>query len=511
MDQTTPNLSSSPHANLQTVQVTSKNAFESGFNDFQFFSRLILPTVCTFPWPDEFIIIWILLVKAIKERKPNDVKRVIRLALGLPRGFAKTTFIKILICWLIVYDMVNFVLVVCATEPHAENFVSDVSDMLASANMVSVYGDWLGTLAVDNAKMKKGQYRRRTVILAGVGSGTSVRGLNISHERPDFVICDDMQTRENAESDSESVHLLNWFAGTLLKCVDPIFSVICYIGNMYPKNCILYKLKESKYWQSLITGCILADGRSLWEELRPLESLWEEFKNDDSLGLAFIWFAEMMNDPILERLVLLPKGQLPVPLETPETLAPEAGFAIIDPAGFKQSSDDNVVAVFHVMQGKPYSRGMKNGKFNPKQLIEHTITLCEQFQIRVIFIETQAYQQTLLFWFNEELKRMGLLEHYMIRELTPKNRNKDARIRVYIQNLLAETTYIMDLETRHKFVFQAISYQLGKKKNRDDVLDAHAYSEDIRTDPEHWNAVHALPLGVAEMQKAKVVGNNVPF
>lgn len=505
------NSAPTPHSKLQSVQISSEDAYKRGFDDFQFFSHLALPDTCTFPWPDEFIILWVILVKAIREKDVNTVKRVLRYALGLPRGFAKTTFIKLLVCWLIVYDFVNFVLIVCSTEPHAENFLEDVSDMLSSPNMVSLYGNWEGTLAIDNAKLKKGTYRRRTVILAAIGSGTSVRGLNIAHERPDFVICDDMQTRENAESDAESLHLLHWFAGTLLKCVDPIFAVVCYIGNMYPRNCILYKLKESPYWTSLITGCILADGKSLWEALRPLESLYEEFKNDDSLGLAFIWFAEMMNDPILERLVLLPNGMLPVYADKIENIHPDAGFVVIDPAGMKLSSDDNVILGVHVVQGKPLSRCMKAGKFNPKQVVEAAIEIADILNARVIFIETQSYQATLMFWFAEELKRLGLQEHYVLRELASKNRSKDSRIRVYIQQVIAETTYIIDPETRHKFVYQALSYQIGKKNNCDDILDAHAYIEDVRTDPEHWMAVHTHTIGKAEVQKAKVVGNNVPF
>lgn len=510
MDTTQAN-PSSPNLQLKQVKISAEEAYKRSFDDFQFYSEIALPDVCAFTWPNEFLIIWALLVKAIREKDQNQVKRVIRFALGLPRGFAKTTFIKLLVTWLIVYDFVNFPLVVCSTEAHAENFIADVHEILCSANMTSLYGNWEGTLAIDSAKMKKGMYRRRTVVIAAIGSGTSVRGLNVAHERPDFIICDDMQTRENAESDTEAVHLLNWFVGTLLKCVDPIFAVVAYIGNMYPQNCILYKLKENPYWQSLITGCILADSRSLWEALRPLEALFEDFKHDEALGLAHIWFAEMMNDPILERLTLLPKGSVPIPLEKLEDLNPEAGFIVIDPAGFKEAADDNVILAVLVMNGIPYAVGMECGKLNPKEVIEATLILAHIFSICVIFVEGQAYQQTLCFWFNEELKRAGLSEHFHIRDVTPSNRSKDSRIRVFIQQLLAKTAYILNPEVRQRFVYQAIAYKIGKKKNKDDILDAHAYIEDIRTNPEYWALVHAHPLGQATQNHARVVGNNAPI
>src|SRR5215813_2083860 len=185
---------SNPFAKLKPFKLESKQAFDKGFDDIQFFSQLCLPDVCIFDWPEEYITIWALLVKAVRSKSESEVKRVIRFALGLPRGFAKTTFIKILVVWLIVYDFVNFVLVVCATAPLAENFISDINDMLKSPNM-QIYGNWEASLAINNASLKKAMFRRRIVIIAAIGSGTSVRGLNIVHERPDFIICDDMQTR----------------------------------------------------------------------------------------------------------------------------------------------------------------------------------------------------------------------------------------------------------------------------------------------------------------------------
>lgn len=481
--------------------------YERGYSDFQFFSKLALPDVVSFDFPPLYIAIWLMLVKA---HSAQDRARVIRFALGLPRGFAKTTFIKILICWLIVYDKVTFVLTVCATEPHARNFIADLNDILASPNMEKVYGMWTANLALDQQELKKCNYRRRIVIIAAIGSGTSVRGLNIGHERPDFIICDDMQTKENADSDTESLRLLQWFIGTLLKAVDPISAMVVYIGNMYPTNCILYKLKENPYWTSLITGCILQDGKSLWEELRSLESLYEDFKHDENLGLAYIWFAEMMNDPIVGQVSLLPNGVIPVcPLKV-EDIIPDAGFIIIDPAGFKKAADDNVVAAFLVQSQVPYQVKLSAGTYTPLKVIEEAVVIALNFNIRAVFIESVAYQQTLKFWFEQVIDKMGLKDHFHIIEITPKGRAKEGRIRVSVNQLLDKTWYIADPDARQRYIFQALSYKIGKANNRDDILDTAAYLEDIRSD-EHWAFVHSLPLNASEDVKAGVVANNTPF
>lgn len=497
------------------VKLTAQEAFERNFHDFQMFAYTMLGDVMVFDLPKLYVSLFLMLVNA---HSNEEKKKILRFAMALPRGFAKTTFIKLLVCWFIVYDKVTFVLVVCATEPLAHNFVSDVNDMLGDPSAEFIYGIWAANLAIDSKEMKKASYRRRVVIIAAIGSGTSVRGLNLKHQRPDFIICDDMQTKENADSDTESLRLLEWFTGTLLRAVNPFFAMVVYIGNMYVKNCILLKLKENPYWLSLVTGAILADGKSLWEELHPLEALYEGFKHDEALGMAHIWFAEVMNDPILDKVSLLPEGRVPNSPYNLEELVPEAGFIIIDPAGFKDTSDDNVITAFLVQGGVPYAVKMEADQFSPLEVIQKTVELAILLNIRIIFCEGGAYQSTLQFWFANELSRVGLQDHFHIKELLPKNRAKEGRIRVSIQQLLGvdregrhikPTWYIADVSMRQRYVFQAMQYKLGKKKNKDDILDSAAYLEDVRA--EHWDFVHSVQMNAPDLARASVVGDNTPF
>lgn len=503
------------HHDPSVIRYSVEEAFHKGFNDFHFFSRLFLAEIMVYALPALYISIWLMLVKA---HSAEERAKILRFALALPRGFAKTTFIKLLVCWFVVYDKATFILVVCAVEPLAHNFVSDVNDMLSEPDVERVYGNWNANLAIDSKEMKKCSYRRRVVIIAAIGSGTSVRGLNLKHQRPDMVICDDMQTKENSDSDTESLRLLEWFTGTLLKAVSPFFAMVIYVGNMYVKNCILLRLKENPYWISLITGAILADGKSLWEELHPLTSLYESFKHDESLGLAHIWFAEIMNDPILDKISLLPDGKVPVSPYTVEELVPEAGCAIIDPAGFKKASDDNVIVFFLIQGGVPYAVKLVAGTLTPLEVIQQTVEICSLLGIRIIFVEDVAYQSTLKFWFDTELGRAGLQDHFIIQGINPGGRAKEGRIRVSIQQLIGvdserrqikPTWYIADVEMRQRYVFQAMQYKIGKKANKDDILDAPAYLEDIRA--EYWGLVHSIPLNAPMSEVAHVVPNNVPF
>lgn len=504
------NAYNSAAASVATDSTTVQEAYTRGFSDFQYFSKCAIPYIIRFNWPDEYIAIFVMLVKAVLDKDKKAIGTTIRFALGLPRGFAKTTFIKVLVAWLVIYGGMKFLLVVCATEPLSENFLADVHEILSSANMEKIYGAWAANLATDNAKVKKCAYRQGIIILAAIGAGTSVRGLNIGHERPDIILLDDAQTKENSQSDTESARFVEWFAGTLLKARSPFFSIVVYIGNMYPQNCLLAELQKNSYWISLVTGCILADGKSLWPALRPLESLYEEYCHDEALGLAYIWFAEMMNQPLMDLVSLLPDGTIPLCPYTEEQLIPEAGFMIIDPAGFKKGADDNVVAAFHVQKQIPYMRRLIAAILDPKELIHQAVQVALELQIRVIFIESVAYQATLKFWFQNELSLIGLTNHFTLVEINPRNKKKEGRIRVSVQQLLAKTWYIINVVARQRYTFQALAYKIGKPKNRDDILDAGAYIEEVRT-PEHWAAVMSMPLNGPTVVTAHVQANNTSF
>ena len=171
---------------------------------------------------------------------------------------------KLYVVWLVLFSDRKFILIVCNTASHANNFIADVQDMLSNPNIVNIFGDWRAGIEKDTQELKKFSFRGKTTIIAGIGSGGSVRGLNIKFVRPDIVLMDDIQTREEAANDVIANALFDWMLGTLMKACHPQRCVFIFVGNMYPfEGSILRKLKHSKEWISFITGAILADGESI--------------------------------------------------------------------------------------------------------------------------------------------------------------------------------------------------------------------------------------------------------
>jgi hypothetical protein len=387
----------------QSIDVSLTEAYERGKVDINFFAALCMPEVCLFQLPKFYIAVWQILIN----RSPEDFNKLLRFALGLPRGHAKTTFIKILICWMIVYDKVKFVLIVCSNADLAELLLADIHDILCSTNITAVYGQWAESLAIDSSDTKKAAYHNRSVTLIARGWSAGVRGINIQNERPDLIFCDDVQTRKNDESPTERGSLLTELVGTIFKAIAPRGPRwIIYVGNMYSDECILNKFRKSRSWISMITGAILETGTPLWPELFSLEDLMESYYHDEELGLAHVWFAEVMNDPKNVALSLLPR---PIPNSDQEEIVEGDGaFITIDPAGFRDASDDNVIAVHIKFDNKGYVVKTVKGIMDPSQLIQKAFQLAVEYGVTLIGIEDVGYQQTLGFWVNYFLREYGI-------------------------------------------------------------------------------------------------------
>jgi hypothetical protein len=497
-------LAAGPMAETFEVNADSKEAYERGKTDINFFAGLLLPTVMVSALPAFYLGVF----KVLVSRTALDIGKILRFALGLPRGHAKTTFIKIIICWMIVYDKISFAIVICANSGLAEALMSDISDALGSDNCEAIYGSWTRQLVsgTDNKEEKKCFYHGRPVILKAVGAGGAIRGVNIKHIRPDFILFDDAQTKECDESPTESLKFKQWFIATLKIIAPRGDRLIIWIGNMYSDQCILYQLKNNPKWISLITGAILEDGQPLWPELHSLESLMESYVHDEAMGEAAVWFAEVMNDPVSKSTSLLDSVLEAIVWDT-ETV-PDGVFITIDPAGFREAADDNVIVVHYVFNQIGFVVDIETEVKDPEQLILRSFQLAVQHGASLIGVEDVAYQQTLLFWFKKYINEFNV-HGIEIVPLKPAGRSKESRIRLFIAALKAKHYNLFDA-IKAIFIWQAMKYKVGQKKNKDDILDACAYGLDVRN--EYWHLVKNMrQAGQFLLGSASVVGNNTPF
>lgn len=458
---------------LEEASFHATEVSELAKTSLDFLAALAMPTVFQYYFPPVFIAVWAWLISFAT--KPRDFSQ---LALGLPRGFGKTTLIKIYVVYCILFTNKKFILIISSTATLAENFLSDVIDMLDEPNIKKVFGDWRLGLEKDTQAIKKFGFRGRNIILAGLGAGTSLRGLNLKNERPDVMIFEDIQTRECADSATQSAALEQWMVGTAMKAKSPTGCQYIFVANMYPtKYSILRRLKSNDTWIKFIAGGILADGTSLWEDLQPIAQLKAEFRNDLAMGHPEIFYSEVLNDENASSNSLIDLSKLP-PLPYVEGDLPQGKFIIIDPSAAKHTTSDNVaIGYFEVYDARPVLRSLVNERLSPGDTIVEALKLALQHNCRLIAIESVAYQSTLAYWFQFICTQRGVYGIEAV-EIYPGGYSKNSRILQMLKSLSAGEVFVSE-ETKVETFLQISQWNPLKRDNTDDVLDLLCYAPKV--------------------------------
>lgn len=457
---------------VQTEEVAFKTeqVAEVAKRDFNFLAMLSMPGDFLFNFPSFYLVLFTLLT--------SFKAKVERFAIGIPRGFAKTTFIKIVCVWYILFSHKQFILIIGASEKKAVNILSDICDMLSGASLRRVFGHWDANIDENNQVTKVFHFRGREIILWAAGAGTSVRGINRKNKRPDVIIMDDVQEREDAPNKELADALLTWMLSTLMKARSPFGCTYIFVGNMYPQNSILEKLKNNNQWTSLIVGGITTEGESLWEELRPVQELLDEYESDTNMGHPEVFIAEVLNSTDVALASGIDITKIP---HMPEYLLSvdggEGSFIIIDPSSGKKTGDDCTISHYELMDGKSVFDELAYGTFTPLETIKTAIAMGLKRNTRTIGVEGTAYQSTLLFWFEKYCEDEGITGFNFV-ELSPKGQAKNNRIKKGLVKVLAGEIYLHP-NVRSIVVSQVVDWNPLKVNNVDDIIDPIGYVEEM--------------------------------
>ena len=470
--------------------------------DLNFLAATALPETFKYFFPKVMLAIWQFMVL-----NSDLAKKFPQLAIGIPRGHAKTTLVKLFILYCILFTKKKFILVISSTSNLAENIISDVADMLDAPNIKAIFGDWRGGMEKDTQTLKKFGFRNRNIILVAIGAEGSLRGLNIKNSRPDVMIFEDVQTRECADSKQQSEILEKWMVGTAMKAKSPEGCLFAFIGNMYPTPySILKKMKENASWTKFISGAILADGTALWEELRSLESLLEELDNDMASGHPEIFFSEVLNDTEAGMNTTIDFSQFKN-WEWKEQDLPQGKFLVIDPSQGK-GLDKDCIGYFEVYDEVIGVREIHEENFSPSNLIRHALVIALKNNVRFIAVEAMAYQFTLLHWFEEICKAIGI-QGITFMPIYANANSKNSRIQSGLKTLEAGDMVLHD-SLRSRVQKQIADWKPMKRDNIDDMLDVIAYGPKVLADY-MYDIATPTSITMIENHATGVVENNSPI
>lgn len=474
-------LESQSISTVEEITTSREDLIELCKSDPDALAAMAMPEVFEYCWPTVFVSIWHWLLETVHKKRDFS-----KLAIGLPRGFGKTTIVKLFILYCILFTDRKFILILSATKDLAINIISDIMDMLSEPNIKSLFGDWSVGVEVDQKHLKKFRFRGRDIIIAGIGAEGSVRGLNLKNARPDVMVFEDTQSREDADSQIVSEKIYKWMLGTAMKAKSPKGCMSLFIANMYPTpHSILKKLLSQKSWIKYVAGGILVgkDGQlsSLWEELQPLEQLLTEYESDRDAGHPEIFNSEVLNDPnanVNNKINVDKIPYYPYDLDDLHT----GNFIIIDPATDRANADDISIGYFEVHDARPALLELDCGVMSPGKTIWNTLEMAQRRNCTLIIVEGNAYQSTLCYWFEVIMTQIGVEGIQVLPIFSGKN-SKNSRILNMFKQLVPDKDRegsIPDLligdDVRSQVISQISGFVPLRSDNIDGILDLLTYA-----------------------------------
>lgn len=488
---------------VDDVEFDTEEVFKLAKEDLNFFASIAMPQIFKYFFPKVFLSIWAWILAYIY--KSRDFSQ---LAIGLPRGFGKTIVIKLMILYAIIFTRKQFVLIICENESKAAAILSDVEDMLDEPNIKAAFGDWRLAVSTNTQTKKVFTFRGRNIILKAAGAGTGIRGITEKNRRPDLMIFDDIQSREDSESELLASKLETWMVGTAMKAKSPEGCLFIFVANMYPtKGSLLRKLKPNPNWVKYIVGGILHDGTSLWEELQPIKQLVREFQNDLATGHPEIFYAEVLNDEnaSINNLVDLSK----IPEWTYKDDDIDTGrFIIIDPSGNRAGSDSVAIGFYKIFDGFPCLIEVIEKRLSPGATIEEALKMGLRNNCTIIGVESTGYQQTLLYWFEFICAQQGIIGFQFL-EVYSGMREKSMRI-VTMFKQLPTGEIKLHPNVRPAVFLQITQFNPLRRDNIDNTLDLLTYGPKMI---ELYGPliVNSTVMADQEHNNQKVIEYNSPF
>jgi hypothetical protein len=462
---------------LSPTQADRGQAIGIAEKNLNFLAMLCLIEQMQYKFPELFLVMWELL-----KSKVHLVRDFSKVALGIPRGFAKTTFVKIWIVYCILYTKKSFICVISYGEDHAISILTDVCKMLTSPNIITLFGNWETNKEVNQASTKVFNFRGRQIILKAVGAKGGIRGINYGNKRPDVIIFEDYQKKAESENEEISIALYKDMIGTAMKAKSPFGCLYLFVANMYPTvGSILKKLKDNSDWISLILGGIVVNKEngmpeSLWEDLHPLTQLMAEYESDLKAGCPEVFLAEVLNDETAGIKAGIDITKIPVfPYDDSEL--PQGRAVVIDPSLDNPTSDYNGVGLIGLFDGVPCLEKVMLGKMTPLDLIKNALILASQSNCTLICVENVAYQASLLFWFSKICEDNGI-EGFQFHPLNVQGRSKNSKIMDALKELAKKEIW-MKAEVRPLLINEIIKFQPLKKNNQDTCLDLLTFAKKV--------------------------------
>lgn len=373
----------------------------------------------------------------------------------------------------------------------AKKFGGDTRDIISDAQYQAIF----------DIQLKEDSQAKNLWKTQQGGSYTAVgRGGTITGRGADVLLIDDpIANREEAESKTIRDSVWDWYTSTVYTRLEKGGAIIIIMTRWHTDDLVgrvLEKTKETGEQWTVISFPAIAERDEKFR--KQGEPLWPEKKDLNDLALIkqlnpYDWHALWQQNPISvenqefkpEYFTYFEEKDLPKPFDIDIT---------IDPAISKKKDACNSARVAVGKQTKLpdwYVLDYKFGKFDPLQLIDATFALYNDLRRQYSFanikvhIEGVAYQESLKYFFQEEMRRR---QQYFNLETFVDKQDKEQRIRglvpLYKTGVIHHRKWMTDIED------EALTFPRGKTV---DIIDALSFQLHIKANTEQEKEPYIQP------------------
>lgn len=221
-----------------------------------------------------------------------------KLAVAGPRGSAKSTVVSLFYAlWNICYRKCRYLVLVSDTQEKASDFLSHIKDELTDNERLRL--DFPEVCEPIGRKPGPPRWRNSEIItsnkvkVTAMGYSQNIRGKKHQENRPDLIILDDVESRENTATSELRKNMEDWFNKTLLKAgtFDTRFIVV---GTIQHYDALLAKLLDGRLplWTGRIFRSVISwsDHPDLWEKWSSIIRGREEYNGQSGKTAADEFF-----------------------------------------------------------------------------------------------------------------------------------------------------------------------------------------------------------------------------
>lgn len=347
------------------------------------------------------------------------------------RGSSKTTRLRTFTSKRIAYGISRTVLYVGASEKDA---IRSVQWLRTQIDRNKVWADCFGL--VPGRKWEETQIEinhtvfNHTVWVLAAGITGSLRGINFDDYRPDLIVIDDPQTDEMAATLEQRTKVADLILGAVKNSLapateEPNAKIAMAITPQHPEDISQLALRDSQ-WTSRVFPCWTKETMELetgkqvssWEEQFPTKTLQADKFAAIQRNKLSIFCREMEC-----RLISVETAQFrPMWLNVRDSIGsgPRGCFAVlgIDPvpppserqmAKGLQGKDWEAHYVWGRHQGNYHLLDFaRNRGHEPSWSVATALGLAHKWRIARIIVESVAYQRTLKWFLEQEMRRRGI-------------------------------------------------------------------------------------------------------